>query len=551
MKIALIHAPPCKIIDYKTETLSQIPHKFIRNADFTNIPLGLYSLAAQAKYKGYDVEVHNLSAKLWTNIIEIIEKSNATVFGISAYMSNQEGVFLIAKLIKQCHKNAKILVGGPQASALPKKFLQYCKEIDLIVMGEGEITFLEILGKLKKNQDILEVSGTAYKNKGNICIASQRPRIKNLDSLISPLTYFKNHIITTSRGCPNECTFCASKAIWGKKVTFHSVSYILEMLNMAVNKYGLNKLAFKDDTFTLNRDRVLNLCKGILKEKLNFIWSCDSRVDYIDEELIYYMRKAGCQKISFGIESGSEQILLSIKKMIDLDQAEKATNIAKKYGIEVRFFMILGNRKETFDTLHQTINFLHKCKPNHTTFAPFSIYPGTEEYNIYRKNNKIDDEQILKRSTLEYCYEFSDAKKKEFQSLIKNYFKQTKLNHRSIIECKQSLKLLKNSPLAEFDLGVAYYQNNNYEKAEKYFKKALASNFADPAMIYNNLACIEYLCGNYKNSKELFKKAFEKHPYHTIIQNIKMFAIPDENKKPDIQMSLMKNFTIEVLIPRF
>ena len=186
----------------------------------------------------------------------------------------------------------------------------------------------------------------------------------------------------TSRGCPWACTFCGAEASWGRGFRGQSVPYVLDALEKAVARAPVKMIQIKDDTFTTNRKRVLELCRGIReREPPASLWSCDTRVDVLGDELLREMRLAGCERLSLGVESGSQKILDAIDKKITVDEIIESTELAKKYGIKVRYYMMLGNRGETRETFDETLRFLERAKPHQYIFACLSVYPGTRDYD--------------------------------------------------------------------------------------------------------------------------------------------------------------------------
>ena len=323
MRIALLYPPPWKIpvsgesIDFlKDGPPATYNEPSIEKADFLFSPYGLLSIAAQALRAGHDVVTINFSNFVWRDIESLIHYIDANLYGLSCHTLNRRGTAMLAKLIREVHPEAHIVCGGPFVTALPEETLKHYKAIDTIVIGEGEDTFSELIVRLENGRSLKGLAGTAWRSGKSIHIGPPRKRISNLDALASPSDYFKTSILTTSRGCPGECTFCGSKTMWGRQLTFHSVDYVLDMIYKAVHKHGQKIIAFKDDTFTANRERALAICKGIIKQKLNFIWSCDTRVDALDDEMLYFMRQSGCQRLGLGVETASPLILKNIKKKI-------------------------------------------------------------------------------------------------------------------------------------------------------------------------------------------------------------------------------------------
>ena len=162
----------------------------------------------------------------------------------------------------------------------------------------------------------------------------------------------------TSRGCPWACTFCGAETTWGRGFRGQSVPYVLDAIEQALARLPVKMIQIKDDTFTTNKKRVLELCRGIRERKLDFFWSCDTRVDVLTEELLREMRLAGCQRLSLGVESRlAGDPRQQIDKKITVDEILESTELAKKYGIQVRYYMMLGNRGETAETFRETLDF--------------------------------------------------------------------------------------------------------------------------------------------------------------------------------------------------
>ena len=196
----------------------------------------------------------------------------------------------------------------------------------------------------------------------------------------------------TSRGCPWACTFCGAETTWGRGFRGNSVPYVLGALTRAVSRMPVKMIQIKDDTFTTNKKRVLDLCRGVRARDLRFFWSCDTRVDVLSDELLREMRLAGCERLSLGVESGAPEILASIDKKITVDKIVESTDLAKKYGIKVRYFMMLGNRGETRETFHETLRFLERARPHEYIFSCLSIYPGTRDFEDAEKAGWLDRE---------------------------------------------------------------------------------------------------------------------------------------------------------------
>ncbi len=401
MRIVMLHAPPWKIPrpGERSEAADGPPagaeRPLIQDADFCTIPYGLLSLAAQALRAGHEVEVLNLSVFPWAEIEQVLQTRPAELYGLNCLTINRRGVMAVARLVRQLHAATHIAVGGPHVTALPDQFLAACPAVDTIVRCEGEATFLELIERLERGQPLANLAGAVVRQQGEIHVGPDREPIRDLDGLASPLDYFRSHILITSRGCPGQCTFCNSQTMWTRRVRFHSPTYVLDMLERAVQGHGQRFLSIKDDTFTADRPRALAICRGIVERKLNFVWSCDTRADALDDELLVAMRRAGCRLLSLGVESGSPEILANIKKRITPQRVIDVTRMAKRYGFQVRFYMMWGNRGETVGTIRQSLELIEAARPNQVLFTLLSIYPGTEEYDLLVQQGAIRDDIFL------------------------------------------------------------------------------------------------------------------------------------------------------------
>src|SRR5258706_16423848 len=273
----------------------------------------------------------------------------------------------------------------------------------------------------------------------------------------------------TSRGCPWACTFCGAESSWGRGFRGQSVPYVLDALEQAVARARVKMLQIKDDTFTTNKKRVLELCRGIRERRLKFLWSCDTRVDVLNEELLHEMRLAGCQRLSLGVETGSPQILEKIQKKITVDEIIAAAEMAKKYGVHVRFYMMLGNRGETAQTFRETLDFLARAKPHQYIFSCLSVFPGTHDFQDAEKAGWLDRERYFTEDFQELKVPF-DASEADTK-LMNEWFARNKGLQEGYLEgveeCRAILERLGPHAPAELDLAGAPFPAGELDLAEK------------------------------------------------------------------------------------
>jgi radical SAM superfamily enzyme YgiQ (UPF0313 family) len=533
MRIVLLYAPPWKfardgdpIYPPEEGPPDHVDPAAVTEGDFIQAPYGLLSLAAQALRQGLCVQTVNMSNFTWQAIEILIRRLHADLFGLSCMTENRRGVAMVARLIRNIHPGSHIVVGGPHVTALPIETLRHVRAIDTVVVGEGEDTFLDIIRCLQKNRPVQNIPGTAWRTSNDFWIGPPRARIADLDTLAPPSDYFDLHTLLTSRGCPMQCTFCSSKMMWGKKVRFHSAAYVLNMLETAVNRRGQRILSIKDDTFTADRFRTLAICKGIRKRRLKFIWSCDTRADYLDDALLSEMRQSGCTRISMGVESASTAILRNINKRLSLERLFDVTQAAKKYGIQTRYYMMAGNRGETLETFHQSLDFIRRAKPNQFVFSQLHLYPGTEEFDIFMRHGLVSPDIFFTRNF--FCLTcFAGNKEDEIHirkslstiSGVQNCWQYGAADYRA------ALTRMPETHLLHADLCRAYLREGNSDAAEKHLRRAIELGFFLPGLVHNLYACIAAARMDIDRTRFHLHEALAIHPHQVVIENIERLEL--------------------------
>jgi radical SAM superfamily enzyme YgiQ (UPF0313 family) len=192
--------------------------------------------------------------------------------------------------------------------------------------------------------------------------------------------------MVTSRGCPYRCAYC-SKPVFGSKFRAQSPDRVIEEMEYLIEKFGVKEIAFYDDSFTLDKKRIHAIADKIIAKKLKIAWTCETRVNLVDKELLKHMKQAGCYTVAYGIESASPEIIKTLQKDITLEQVEKAIRAHKEVGLQVVGYFMLGSPGETPETIQQTIDFAKKLKVDFAQFSVTTPFPGTELYEIYKRNN--------------------------------------------------------------------------------------------------------------------------------------------------------------------
>jgi anaerobic magnesium-protoporphyrin IX monomethyl ester cyclase len=282
---------------------------------------------------------------------------------------------------------------GTHVSAVPENTLAQLPELDCVIRHEPEVTFREILDRTAEGRPIEGCPGLSHRDaQGRVVVAPDRPLVKSLDDLpipkqhLLPLDRYKMPFlgrryvwVLTNRGCPYSCTYCFEGVVWGKSVRYRSAESIYRELAYLAD-HDVHNVLFLADLFTYNRKGVMELCDLIVERGLKVRWTCNSRVDTIDEEMLVKMKRAGCWLIAFGIESGSQQVLDNVKKDAKVEDTIAAINLCKKHGIKTWGYFIIGLPGESKRTVRETIDLSKKIPLDIALFHVAMPYAGTEFY---------------------------------------------------------------------------------------------------------------------------------------------------------------------------
>ncbi|MFC1883799.1 radical SAM protein [Thermodesulfobacteriota bacterium] len=370
----------------------------LNEEEIAAVPIGLYYIAAVLKESGYDAEILNLynAGDNRDGIRKVLVEKRPDVIGFSIFNANRWGGIDVARIAKEINPQIKVVFGGPGPTFLWEHLLRHFKEIDYAVIGEGEKTFLRLVEAIENNDDVSGIAGIAFRKNGEPIGTASREPVRDLDILPNPAHEFAFQHVSSTRGCPGDCTFCGSRRFWGKSVKFHSAKYFVDQLELLFKK-GVNFFFFSDDTFTLKKGHVIEICREILARKLSITWFAISRVDCVSDEILYWMRKAGCVQISYGVESGSEKIRGRLNKRINTEEIKRAFKLTKKYGILARAYFIYGCPEETWDTIKETLDLIEEIKPLSIIFYILDIFPGTALYEDFIKRTGSTDDVWLEK----------------------------------------------------------------------------------------------------------------------------------------------------------
>jgi anaerobic magnesium-protoporphyrin IX monomethyl ester cyclase len=362
------------------------------------VPLGVASLAAFLKKEGHHVTAVacDLSGISVEAGIKKLLSFRPDFIGISATSPGYPLACDVAKILKK-QTDAAICLGGVHVSARPHESLRECKAIDMVVVGEGERSLLEIIKRMEDKKplsDSFPPAGVLWRNSRDIIEGPPGGFIEDLDGLpfpsyelfavrnSRPPVYFDFGLypsvnIMTSRGCPSRCVFCASKLTMGPRYRTFSPSYIFELIRYLKKDFGIRFLSFTDDTFTIQKQRVHELCEMLWRADMGLKWTCFSRTDGMDKSLAKAMHRAGCIGLNFGIETGNPMLLARIGKGSRLEDSINAVDAARSAGLRIVCSFMTGFPEETPEIAEETVDFAVRLNPDLALFNSLVPYPGT------------------------------------------------------------------------------------------------------------------------------------------------------------------------------
>jgi len=420
MKILLIDPPFYRFIGYYNRYF----------------PLGLSYIAAVLRDRGHEVLIYDADCNvspskmdfsrledsypaylkalqedhpIWQEVRQTIDNFKPQLIGISVWTTFAASAFKIAAVCKEYCQITPVVFGGPHVTIKSEEVMKICPHVDYLVIGEGEHTFVELVGKLQDNdsvssEQLQSVPGIAFRQNGRLTRNPDREFIENLDTIPSPardLLINKNSydsedmgLLMTSRGCPYNCSYCAT-SIWKRKVRFRSIDNIVGEIKSVINTYRTRQFAFKDDSFTTNYKRVFELCERLISENLNISWDCNTRVNLVDEQMLWKMKEAGCNGIKLGIETASQRLLDLMNKQTTLSQARQAARLLRKVGIHWTGYFMMGLPTETKEETYQTLAFMKELKPDFASLSVYEPFPGTALFDIGIAKNLVERERTL------------------------------------------------------------------------------------------------------------------------------------------------------------
>jgi anaerobic magnesium-protoporphyrin IX monomethyl ester cyclase len=392
------------------------------------MPLGLGYIAAVLEKAGYPVTFIDAYAKKlsYERLKEAIQETDPDIIGISCLSDQRTSWVKLIKLIRETDGDIKIVLGGAHPSLMPEQVLIHFQP-DAIVIGEGELTMLDLVRNWERKADLGSVHGIAYFDSGKVVTTNPRERIRDLDTLPFPAYHMvemadysgwsflsmlyemldmrgtpKYASISTSRGCIGNCGYCSSPLIWKRGWTQRSAIKIADEMEMLKREYGIEFIIMTDDIFTVDQKRVIALCDELIRRDLNLLWGFETAVNLVSPALLHAVKRAGCCCILFGVESASPAVLSKINKRITEEDVVKAFKWTRDAGILAGAFLMVGNPGETEGSIDKTIALLRRLQPDIILPQIAMITPCTKIFATAKEKGCIDESYWL--SNLPFPY---------------------------------------------------------------------------------------------------------------------------------------------------
>ncbi len=395
-------------------------------------PSSFLTLAAFLEQEGHSTEIVDFKVPSYTplqgealkkienQVIQHVSKQNPAIVGLTCMSHEVDDVLELGKRIKE-KSGAKIVVGGPHSNNEPQDLLFKNTPIDGVVIGEGELTFEELVKRVKDGSDWQSTKSIAYWN-GEQLVRTPKRELMDLDRLPIPAFekidmnyYTQPHVyairylllssfyVFSSRGCPWNCNFCSFRTAWDynanrKPIRYRSVKNVVDEIELLVKKYHVDAVYMYDDDFCIWKKRVLEFAEELEKRELNILWACETRVDEVSDEMLSAMKHSGCIQLDFGVESGSQRSLDAVNKQTSVEDARNAFRMCHKQGIRTFANFMFNTPNETEEDVAQTMKFAKEIQATEYSFGIMTPYAGSELYKELSINMTPEDLESLKEA---------------------------------------------------------------------------------------------------------------------------------------------------------
>jgi len=371
-------------------------------------PMGIAFISAVVREQGHSVRIFdgNVEKYPFEKLRQILAEFRPDVVGIGFTSLLAHSAYNTAEFVKKnVSQPVTVLAGGYHPTVMCDEVIKD-KNFDYVFVGEAEQTILEWLQMFEAGKDeFKKIKGLVFRKGNEIIHTERRELIADLDNLTIPaydlllVNHYSSMISTRkpyvtfirSRGCPFKCTFCGVQSMFGHKYRCQSPEKTVSEIDTLVNQFNVKEILFKDSEFLIDRKNVAEFCKLMIAKKYDLIWSCNARVDMVDEEILTLMKKAGCKMVTYGVESGNQEILYRLKKNFKINKAREAIKMTKKVGMKCIANFMFGNPGETRTNVEETIKFMREVNPDFINCAYLTAFPGSKLYEQALSENWFID----------------------------------------------------------------------------------------------------------------------------------------------------------------
>lgn len=451
----------------------------------------------------------------WSNgdVSRQLKEQRPDIIVISQWTHNRHASLELAHAARRLNQKCMIILGGGHATFQYDEILCQDSPVDAVILGEGEATLLELAGHLSGGSDWREIQGIAYRRNGTVVVTPSRPLLADLDALPFASLHLEHSLgvdleqqaefIVTARGCSSACTFCSSPGFWKRCIRFRSPENIVDEILFVRNRFGLIYFSFRDDTFTADRARTIAICRLLIERGAHIVWNCQSRVTALDENLLVWMKRAGCECIQLGVESGSPRILSQLGKAITPALVERAALAIRKVGISLSVYLISDIPGETEDERNDTIALIRRIRPDDGYVSPLAYYPGTQLFseavadgrvdaNVFQKNHAAavyaagkpgNTSRQLLRALAGHCVDNSRSFERQKRLLgycyttnvlAGEYFRQHGDDVAAELEFREIIGRESENPWGWYLLGELLSEQGSHDRAAECYRRVLA-----------------------------------------------------------------------------
>jgi len=491
---------------------------------FTSLlPVGLVSLHGVLLKDGHEATLANFSQVGWGKVRAHLERLKPRLVGISQFTHNRGESLKLARLAKEVLPGCLVALGGPHATHTAEATLQKNAAVDCVVLGEGEETVRELVAALAGGGELAAVAGIAWRDSAAVRFTPGREAIADLDALPFPgelagdtigVDYRRQlEFIITSRGCPASCLFCSSPLFWGRGVRFRSPASMVREIRTIRDRYGLIYFSIRDDTFTVRRERVLEFCRLLEEAGVHIMWNCQSRVNAVDEEMLAAMKRAGCECIQFGVESGSPQMLKALGKRITPQDVERAAALARTVGINMSVYLITGIPGETEQDLKNTLRLIERIRPQDGQVSPLVYYPGTELFGAAVREQAVSPSLFEAAGGEGFPLRSDPFVERSRQSLLKGLEKAGERGRFDAGAFAAQHKATGYSAVTQMLMGEAREEAGDRDGAERAYREIVKRQPEHP-WGWLLLATLYERCEEYRAARDAYGKLLSLVPRH-------------------------------------